>query len=112
MKREAGTVSLLWPIVVKRVGWRRGYKVMLHCACWWIGEAERGEPFASNDEYIAHWSLPRATGFRDQASFREAFPTCETPRELAEKIGFKIEGKADKTTTAARLIAWHAVPGL
>lgn len=112
MKREAASASMLWPIVVKRVGWRRGYKAMLHAACWWIGEREKGGPFATVDEYADHWNLSRATAFRDQQSFRGAFPTCETPRELAERIGFKVEAGETETVVSARLIGWRAVAGL
>src|SRR4051794_18566436 len=67
------------------VGQVKGAKVVAFLVCWAVAEEALGHP-PTLDEYADWWNESRATAFREQARFREAFPGETTPQRLVDAL--------------------------
>lgn len=68
-------------IAVRNVGIRRGYSAMSWAYNWATArESLKHDPSV---EEVAHWWRQSVrTSYREQAAFREAFPTLDTPAQI------------------------------
>lgn len=69
--------------LTRTVGVRKAYRVVAFVVAWEIARTELGDEMTV-DEYADYWKVSRATGFREQQAFREAFPMLVTPNELID----------------------------
>ena len=70
-------------VAVARAGLRTGIRAMTWAYEWGVTrEAVEHEPTV--EEVAEYWKLTRRTAFREQASFREAFPMLENPGRIYE----------------------------
>jgi hypothetical protein len=70
-----------------RVGIRKGMRVLTFIVCWQVAAMKDGELVEIDvEEYAEYWKLARSTAFRDQAAFRQAFPTETTPHRIVEEV--------------------------
>lgn len=70
-------------VAVARAGLRTGIRAMTWAYEWGVTrEAVGHEPTV--EEVAEYWKLTRRTAFREQASFREAFPMLENPGRIYE----------------------------
>ncbi len=91
MPRRRDRQMTVVEVAIRRVGFRRGRRALTFCACWWITtKGQGGDPPDKIEDYAEWWAQSRATAFRDQADFRDAFPEFSTPTELAAAIGFDL----------------------
>jgi hypothetical protein len=69
--------------LVRTFGFRKAMRVVSFVTCWEIVRRDLGrEP--TIEEYGEWWKESRATAFRHQQLFREAFPNEETPSRLLD----------------------------
>ena len=90
----------------RTLGWRKGSKVVAFVASWGI----YSESLLPGDErslgaYGAYWSQSRATCFREQELFRQAFPGYETPELVWRQVRSTAVLNGDRDTVAATLMA-------
>jgi len=72
---------------MQRTGSRRETgKMLAFCLCWVALHAEL-ERRPSVEEYAEHWGISVATAYREQASFRQAWPEFLTPTDVAITLG-------------------------
>jgi len=84
---------------VAQVGLRRGTRVGLFIAQWLIAQKALGyEPTV--DQAADWWRENRATWFRRQAEFREAFPDQDNPSAICRHL---IEQHSDQRATRAEI---------
>lgn len=70
-------------IAVTNAGMRKAVRAVTWAFLWGVTrEAIGDEPTV--EQVAEHWRSSRRTAFRDQAKFREAFPTMETPAPIFE----------------------------
>ena len=68
-------------VAVTNAGLRRGTTALVWAYQWAVvREALEHEPTV--DEVAEWWAMNRRTAFRDQASFRAAFPMLDTPAQI------------------------------
>jgi hypothetical protein len=73
----------LLEVAMAQVGMRRGARVIAFMIAWNVVRRELGhEP--TIEEYGDWWKVSRATAFREQQMFREAFPGEENPARLMD----------------------------
>jgi hypothetical protein len=73
-----------------RVGLRKALKVLTYMLAWQIVRDELGhEPTV--DEYSRWWKEGRATAFRAQGLFREAFPGEDTPSRILDLVAAEMD---------------------
>ncbi len=78
-KRERKVTWL--EVAVRNVGMRKAITATSWAYCWAVTrEAIDHEPTA--EEVADWWKMSRATAFREQAVFRQAFPTLESPAPI------------------------------
>src|SRR3954469_20144773 len=75
----------LQQLAARRVGQVKGAKVVAFVICWAIAEEALGHR-PTLDEYADWWNESRATVFREQARFREAFPGETTPQNIVDAL--------------------------
>jgi hypothetical protein len=74
----------LLTIASKRVGLRRAFGTLAFMAAWDVARTRTRREKLTLDEYADYWRVSRATAFREQARFREAFPSEQTPDALLD----------------------------
>lgn len=86
MSRNRSSRKATWmEISVKHAGFRGAGAALKWAYSWGIAREALGhEP--SVEEVARWWRMPRRTAFRAQATFREAFPTLETPSPLCDAV--------------------------
>jgi hypothetical protein len=68
-------------VAVARAGLRTGLRAMTWAYEWGVTREALGhEPTV--EEVAEYWNLTRRTAFREQAAFREAFSTMESPAPI------------------------------
>jgi hypothetical protein len=73
----------LLEVAVRRVGARRGARVLAFMIAWDVVRRELGrEP--TIEEYGEWWRISRRTAFREQALFRQVFPEESSPARLMD----------------------------
>jgi hypothetical protein len=90
----------LYAIIMRRVGFREGFRVVDFVLSWALAHADLGRAPTTIDEYVEWWNdgraakgkgdiVSRATAFRHQQAFRECFEPegFETPADLFEALG-------------------------
>lgn len=86
---EAGATEMAKPkrpptwldVAVHNVGLRLAVRALNWAYCWAVVREALGHD-PSVEEVAEWWNMARRTAFRDQADFRKAFPTLETPAPL------------------------------
>ena len=68
-------------LAVRNGGLRHGVRAMTWALSWGLARESVGHD-PSVDEVADYWKSSRRTAFRDQASFRKAFPDFETPAPI------------------------------
>ena len=82
MARRSRPVTWL-ELATHNVGVRKAVTATNWAYCWAVArEAIGHEPTV--EEVCEWWNMSRRTAFREQAIFREAFPTLETPARIYE----------------------------
>jgi hypothetical protein len=76
----------LQQLAAANVGQIASAKVVAFIVQWAIAQEAVGHPLTL-DEYGDWWHASRSTVFREQARFREAFPTEATPQRLVDLLG-------------------------
>lgn len=76
----------LQQLAAANVGQIAGAKVVAFIVQWAIAQEALGHPLTL-DEYGDWWNASRSTVFREQARFREAFPSETTPQRLVDLLG-------------------------
>jgi hypothetical protein len=71
----------LQQLAASHVGQVRGAKVVAFIVMWGIAEEALGHS-PTLEEYADWWHESRSTVFREQARFREAFPSETTPQRI------------------------------
>lgn len=71
---------------IKRVGYRHALDVGEFFMAWLTVHHELGQR-PSVEEYAAWWKVSRATAYREQQKFREAWPEFDTPSDVASVLG-------------------------
>ena len=74
-------------VCLQRVGFKKTCKVMEFALSWAIVTGDLERPPHNIEEYSAWWGQGIATGYREQAVWREAFPEYSTPTEWFEVVG-------------------------
>jgi len=88
-KRVKRDWSRTWfGISLQRVGFRKTAKAMEFLAGWVIVWRDLGRPPHNVEEYADWWGMGVATGYREQAVWREAWPEYATPTVWAEAVHF------------------------
>jgi hypothetical protein len=75
-------------VAIERVGFLKARQALMFIACWWIATADLGRNPETVDEYGEWWLMSRSQAFREQQTFRRAFPEYATPTELATALGY------------------------
>lgn len=83
MKRRAPRTLL--ELAISRQGIVKGSQTMTFIVSWGMADQAHGGPITL-EEYAAHWKVSRATAFREQARFREAFPEHATPQAIVDRL--------------------------
>lgn len=80
----AGRKPKTWlELAVTNAGFRQGIRAMTFVHLWGVAREALGhEPSA--EELANWWNSPERTIYREQAAFRQAFPTLETPAPIAD----------------------------
>ncbi|MGA8297541.1 MAG: hypothetical protein WB770_10905 [Acidimicrobiales bacterium] len=81
--RELTWAEIGW----KNAGMRTTERAFKFAVRWGSLSAELGRAPSSIEEYAALVGESRASAFRDQQSFREAFPSEENPTRMNERSG-------------------------
>lgn len=76
-------------ITIQRVGLRRAADVGSFVMMWWLMQRELGHR-PTVDDYADWANVSRATAYRDQQKFRDAWPEFDTPSDLALALGFDV----------------------
>jgi Zn-dependent peptidase ImmA (M78 family) len=61
---------------------RRAFKTLAFMAAWDVAREKMRRDAISLQEYAEYWNVSRSASFREQATFREAFPDEDTPERL------------------------------
>jgi hypothetical protein len=72
-------------LAAKRVGLIAGARVVAFIVQWGIAEEALGHSLTL-EEYADWWHASRSTVYREQARFREAFPSETTPQRLVDLL--------------------------
>jgi hypothetical protein len=101
MQREAVTVA---EVAMATVGFRKGYRVLLHISCWLICERALGHR-PDVDEYAKWWEMSRAKAYRDQQTFRECFGArgLMNPSDLAVAVGLDVAKMSERKNDKQKL---------
>lgn len=75
----------LQQLAARNVGQIAGAKVVAFIVQWAIAEEALSHPLTL-EEYGDWWHASRSTVFREQARFREAFPSEVTPQRLVDLL--------------------------
>ena len=68
-------------VAVVNAGFRQGATAITWAYCWAYTRRKLGrEPTV--EEIAEEWNMSRATAFREQACFRKAFPTLDSPAPM------------------------------
>lgn len=70
-------------IAVHNGGFRKATKALVWAHQWAVVREALGHD-PSVDEVAEWWKAPRRTAFREQAAFRDCFPTLDSPAPLYE----------------------------
>lgn len=73
-------------VTIKRAGYRRALDVGEFVLAWLTVHAEL-ERRPTVEEYADWWKMSRATAFREQQRFRDAWPEFDTPSDVAAALG-------------------------
>ena len=104
-RRGSQTVA---QVAIRNVGFIGSQRALAFCAAWWIVSADLGRAPANIEEYTAWWRQNERMSYREQATFRKAFPGYDSPTELATAIGFdfmKLK-KGDESKVVIDLLGW------
>jgi hypothetical protein len=72
---------------VKNAGIRETTRALHFAMGWGLATAELGREPRTVEEYATVMEVSRATAFRDQQAFRDAFPDEETPLNMNQASG-------------------------
>jgi len=75
----------LQQLAARHVGRLKSYRVVAFILCWGIAEDALGHS-PTLEEYGDWWRESRATTFRQQALFRDAFPGESSPQRIADLL--------------------------
>lgn len=70
-------------IAVRNAGFRRGVRAVTWAFLWGVAREGLGHD-PTVEDVATFWTSSRRTAFRDQASFRKAYPDLDTPAALFE----------------------------
>jgi len=103
--RGAETVA---QVAIRNVGFVASQRALTFCAAWWIVSADLGRSPANVEEYTAWWRQNERMSYREQKTFREAFPGYDSPTELATAIGYDFTKlkKGDESKVVFDLLGW------
>jgi hypothetical protein len=76
----------LFEIVRQRVGFRQAVQVFVFMIAWDQARRAMRRETLTLAEYADWWKVSRPTSFREQARFREAFPSETTPDRLLDVV--------------------------
>lgn len=94
----------LLTIAGQNVGLRKAFQALTFMAAWDRARRALRRQTLTLDEYADWWKVSRATAFREQARFRDAFPGESTPDRLLDLAeGQWIERQGVKGLGAVRL---------
>ena len=68
-------------VAVARTGLRTGVRALTWAHEWEVASTALGHA-PTVEEVAEYWGLTRRTAFREQAAFREAFPSVDSPMSL------------------------------
>lgn len=103
-KREREVTWL--EVAVRNAGIRKAMTATTWAYCWAITREAIGHD-PSVEEVADWWKTSRATAFREQAAFRQAFPTLESPAAIYDSP--EVRASLGRTAAAAEsLDAWIA----
>ena len=91
-----GLPRTLAQVAIEKKGVIKGSRVLAFILCWGIAEEALGHP-PTVEEYADWWKESRSTAYREQARFRECFPTEATPQRIvnmlqAQRADWKAKG--------------------
>ncbi len=75
----------LLTVAARNVGLTKAFKVLGYMAAWDVAQKALG-PDMGIEAYVEWWKEPRATAYRHQVLFREAFPGETTPARLLAEV--------------------------
>jgi hypothetical protein len=74
---------------VRNAGFRTTLRALQFAMSWGVATASLGHEPGSVEEYAEFWGESRATAFREQQAFREAFPNETTPARMNALSGLR-----------------------
>lgn len=74
----------LLTIAARQIGMRRAFRVLTFMAAWDRARKAMRRETLTLQEYADWWRENQRTAYRDQALFREAFPSESTPDRLLD----------------------------
>jgi hypothetical protein len=74
----------LLKVASDRVGMRTAFMVLSFMAAWDVAQERLRKRPITLEEYADYWRVTRATAFREQKRFRDAFPGETTPERLLD----------------------------
>ena len=92
MSREMAVID----VAIRKLGVRKGFKACLYVAMWGIAAEGIGHAPVNPDEVADYWERSRATCYRGQVAFREAFAPEMTPERLWLLARKRVEGKVNE----------------
>lgn len=84
MARKRGHAATWMEVAVSNAGIRKGISALGWAYAWAVARQSIGHD-PSVDEVADWWRQSRRTAYRNQAAFRKAFPTLETPSRIFEQ---------------------------
>jgi hypothetical protein len=69
-------------VAVVNAGFRDAIRALNWANSWAVVWAKKGGEEPTVEEVAEWWAMGRRTAFRDQAAFRKAFPTLESPAAM------------------------------
>jgi len=81
-KKSARPMSWM-ELAVRNAGMRRGITALSWALCWALVRESLGRD-PSVEEVADWWRESHRTAYREQAAFRQAFPTLDTPARILE----------------------------
>jgi len=70
-------------LAFRNAGFRKGQTALVWALMWAVTRESKGSD-PTVDEVAAWWKENERTAYREQAAFRAAFPTLETPAKIFE----------------------------
>ena len=108
MSKNRAVRPVTWiELAVANAGIRKALTGLTWAYCWSVVREALGED-PSVEQVAQWWGEPPRTAYREQAAFRTAFPTLETPAKLHDNPDFR--RKLGEAVKLAADLERHGLP--